>query len=63
MDEFPTDRIPYHTRAYIYRVFLAALPILGLVGVLSGAAAPLIAAFVLAILGLGQASVYTSTGN
>jgi hypothetical protein len=60
-DEFPTDRIPQRTRAYIYRVLLALLPVLTVAGVLTGATAPLVIALVAAVLGVGQATAYTST--
>jgi hypothetical protein len=60
-DEFTVDRIPYRTRAYIYRVALAVLPLLVAAGVLTGDTVPLVVAFIVAVLGLGQATVYTST--
>lgn len=56
-------RIPEHVRAYIYRVFLATMPLLVMAGVLTGGTAPLALAVVQAILGFGLASVNTSTGR
>jgi hypothetical protein len=49
------------TRAYLYRVLLAALPILTFAGVLTDEAAPLVAGLIAAVFGAGLAANNTST--
>lgn len=49
------------TRAYIYRVFLAVIPILTAYGIVSGSDAPLFVALGAAILSTGLATANTST--
>jgi|688.fasta_scaffold100487_5 hypothetical protein len=49
------------TRAYLYRVLLAALPILTFYGVLTDEAAPLVAGLIAAVFGAGLAANNTST--
>lgn len=49
------------TRAWIYRILTAAVPLLIVYGVLDDQAAPLWVALAAAALGTGTASAYTST--
>jgi heme/copper-type cytochrome/quinol oxidase subunit 4 len=55
------DFIPEHVRAYVYRVLLALLPILVVLGVVTSSTVPLIIVLVEAVLGLGLAVANTST--
>lgn len=50
-----------HTRAWIYRVLTAALPILTFAGVLTDEAGPLVAGLIAAVFGAGLAANNTST--
>jgi hypothetical protein len=49
------------TRAYIYRVLLAAIPLLQAYGIVNESDVPLIIALVGAVLATGLATVNTST--
>lgn len=49
------------TRAYLYRILLAALPLLTAYGVVAEEMVPLIVALVAAVLGVGLAVGNTST--
>lgn len=51
------------TRAYLYRIALAVLPLLTLWGVVSDQEGPLVIALVAAILGVGLAAKNTSTDS
>lgn len=53
-----SDVIPARLRAYLYPVLLAALPLLVAFGVITEDAAPLWAALVAALLGVGTATAY-----
>lgn len=50
-------------RAYIYRVLLAALPLLTFYGLVTEEQVPLIVGLVSAVLGVGLATANTSTKN
>ena len=50
-----------YTRAWIYRVLTAALPILTFAGVLTDEAAPLVAGLIAAVFGAGLAANNTTT--
>lgn len=53
--------MPESTRAYLYRVVLAALPILTAYGVVADNRAPLFAALAASVLSVGLATANTST--
>lgn len=53
--------IPEHVRAYIYRVLVAAQPILTVYGIIDDQAAALWLGLAAAVLGLGLATANTST--
>ena len=56
-------RFDEHTRAWVYRVLLAAQPLIVAYGVTSNEVAALWLAFAAAVLGLGLATANTSTAK